>query len=256
MKRSFVLLFLGAALAAPGTASAARGVVVKVDRAQKLIAVAQARGRVALVHAAPARSVKVGRRVAFAGRALANGTLAGSSFRVVGRAHSVRVRGVVVARHGSRFSLAARGAVLTVRKARAARSTQSARDSGLPAVGSEVSVQLGLDDDELDAEDVDVIDQTAGAGKIEGRLTIGVGTVTISDDDASVTLAVPAGLDLTAFAAGDEVLATFTRQGDTLVLTTLAGDDDEEEADDESEIESDDQGGRAGHEDGDHHGDD
>ena len=52
-------------------------------------------------------------------------------------------------------------------------------------------------------------------------------------------LKVPAGIDLTKFKTGDEVLATFTQGADgSLALTQLAGDENAQEADDQGEIEN------------------
>jgi hypothetical protein len=162
------LLLAVVALGVPSTAAAARqsGVVVKVDRQAHLIAVAQRAGRVVRVHA-PAkrfsRSVKpfrVGQRLSFAARKLRNGTLAGSAFRVGGRAQRVSVHGVVRAYNARNrmLALATGGSVLRMRLARVR--TLMASAPAPPKVGSEVDVTLALDDedDELEATDVQQAD--------------------------------------------------------------------------------------------------
>lgn len=55
------------------------------------------------------------------------------------------------------------------------------------------------DDDELEVEHVKLVSATAPGGKILGRLTIGTGTVTVTDDHMSLVLKVPSGFDLSKF---------------------------------------------------------
>jgi hypothetical protein len=260
MKKSLLVLPVLAALATPGVAPAARGVVVKVDRGGKVAAVAQTRGEVALVHAGNLSGARVGSRVSFTGRALANGTVGTSAIRVLGHAKRVHVRGVVVAKRHNGFVLSAHGALLKITKARAARSTASANDTTVPPIGSSVDVEVDTDDDSLDATSVQILSATTDAGMIRGKLTIGTGSVTIADDGVSLTFAVPAGFDLSKFQNGDKVLAFFLRNTDgTLALKVLAGDANAREADDDDEQEDDnddDDQHDGGHDDGDNHDED
>jgi uncharacterized membrane protein YgcG len=100
-------------------------------------------------------------------------------------------------------------------------------------VGSQVVVQATVgNDDELDEDDVSVVTVIAPGGSIEGHLTLGAGTVTVSSEHMTLVLNVPTGFDLSKFATGDEVLATFVQQTDgTLVLTALSGDENARQAD-------------------------
>lgn len=249
LKKTLIVAAVAAA-AVPGTAAAQRGVVVKVDRASALTAVAGARGSVALVHT-KAR-VHVGQRVSYRGRALRNGTFAGTAVKVVGRAKSVRVTGIVLAHRRGGYLLSAHGAVLRV-NAHARRTTASASDSGLPKVGSEVSVTATFSDDDAAGDDLDEtsvtpVAATALGGSIEGDLrSVSATSIVVADDGLALQINVPAGFDTSKFAVGDEVLATFSQQSDgTLVLTALAGNENVAEADDETEIEiGDDDGGSA-----------
>src|SRR5205814_192241 len=93
LKRTLLLVFL-AALAVPGVASAARGVVVKVDRGTNTVAVARAHGRVSLLHVGSTARIHVGSRLEFSART-SNGTLAATRVRVLGRAPRTHVRGTV-----------------------------------------------------------------------------------------------------------------------------------------------------------------
>src|SRR6476619_6281931 len=102
MKRLILLLALSVALLAPAGALAS-GVVLKVQPSSHLVAV----------------------------------TRSAATVRVLGRAHTVRFRGLLLSRSRTQMVVSAGGAVLTIH--RASRSTSSARDSG-PKPGSQVAV--------------------------------------------------------------------------------------------------------------------
>lgn len=230
MKRLVLFLIVSAALLAP-SAALAGGVVLKVQRATHLVAVANGRAKVTLVHTGA--KLRVGQRVSFKGRTLRNGTVAASSIRVVGRAHTVHFRGLLLKKSGTRLVLSAGGAIVSVNRG-AARTTSSAKDSG-PQPGSVVEVTATVgSDDELDEDDANTVSAAAPGGAIEGTLTIGTGKITVVSDDMALVLNLPATFDLSTFANGDEVLAKFTQGADgTLTLTALSGDDNAQDANDE-----------------------
>ena len=95
MKRLIVLLVTVAALLAP-SAALASGVVLKVQQATHLVAVVRTPSSVALVHTSA--KLAVGQRIALQARTLRNGTLAASSIKVLGRAHRVSFRGLVLSK--------------------------------------------------------------------------------------------------------------------------------------------------------------
>jgi hypothetical protein len=227
MKRVALFLIVAAALLVPSAAFAS-SVVLKVQTATHLVAVTNGKTKVNLVHTAA--KLHVGQRVALSGRTLRNGTLAASSIRVLGRAHTVHFRGLLLKKNGTRMVLSAGGAIIAVH--RGARTTSSASDTG-PAPGTTVDVTATVGaNDELNATTVSTASADALGGKIEGTLTIGTGTVTIKSDELNLTIKVPTGFNLTAFANGDEVLATFSQQADgSLLLTDLSGDGNAQEAD-------------------------
>lgn len=233
MKRLILVLVAAAALLAPSAAFAS-GVVLKVQAASHLVAVTRTPTRVALVHTTA--RLHVGQRVALKVRTLRNGTLSASRVQVLGRARTVRLRGLVLARSASRLVVSANGAVLALH--RRARSTSSARDDE-PRVGSTVDVTATIDEDgDLDEDNAVVFSPAAPGGQIEGRLTIGVGTIAVTSEHQSLVLKVPAGVVLLGFATGNEVLATFSQGTDgSLTLTALSNDENAQAADD------DDQGG-------------
>lgn len=227
MKRLIILFVTAAALLAP-SAALASGVVLKVQPASHLVAVTQTQTRVALVHTTA--KLAVGQRVALTARTLRNGTLAASSVKVLGRAHTVKFRGLLLARSGSKLVVSAGGAVITLH--RGGRATASARDSG-PQPGSTIAVTATVGTTgELDEDSMTTVSPSAPGGQIEGHLTLGVGTVSVTSEHMSLVLKVPVGLDLTTFANGDEVLATFTQGADgSLTLTALSANGDAQQAD-------------------------
>ena len=164
-------------------------------------------------------------------RTLRNGTLAASSVKVLGRAHTVKFRGLLLAKSGSALVVSAGGAV--IRLHRGGRALASALDGG-PAPGSTISVTATVGSNgELDENSTTTVSPTALGGQIEGHLTIGTGTVTVTSDHLSLALNVPAGTDLSTFANGDEVLATFSQGTDgTLTLTALSANGSAQQADD------------------------
>ena len=245
MKRLMFSLAISAALLAPAGALASGGVVLKVQKTSHLVAVTSSPTHVALVHTSAAARLHVGQRVSMTARTLRNGTLAAATVRVVGRAHTIRFRGLLLAKSRTRLIVSAGGAVISLH--RSSRSTSSARDTG-PVPGSQVAVQATVGaDDELDEEDVTVVAATAPGGSIEGHLTLGTGTITVSSEHMTLVLNVPTGFDLTAFKTGDEVLATFAQQTDgTLLLTQLSGDENAQQADEGDDHDGDHGGGGDG----------
>jgi hypothetical protein len=217
MKRLIPFLAAAAVLAAPATALAKGGVVLKVERGSHLAAVATP-ARVVLVHSSRVSQLRVGQRVAMSTRRLSNGTLSASRMRVVGRAHRVSFAGLVLARSTGRLTVSAGGAPVFVHT----------RTPSHAAPGSEVEIDATVDDSgELAAAKVDVVAATAPGGSIEGHLlAIGASSITVGSDGQVLVIGVPSGFDLSGLAVGDEVLAQFTQQADgSLLLTSLTADD-------------------------------
>lgn len=253
MVRKLVLVAAAvAALLVPAVAGAAqksgatqtRGVVVKINAKTHLVAVAQTRGAVALVHVATVSGLKPGRIIAFSARRLKNGTFAGSKVRVVGRASSFHVRGLVLAVRKAKgtVALSARGAVLSIRLPKRARSTASARAGDSPAPGSitDTTVAVGADGS-LSATQVQQVNPSGSAGEIAGKVTaVDSGSITVADNGASVSMTVPSGIDVSKYSVGSDVLAYFTPDANgSFALKAVGANGNETEADDASEIEGD-----------------
>jgi hypothetical protein len=237
MKRLVLFLLVAAALLAP-SAALASGVVLKVQHATHLVAVTNGKTKVALVHTAA--KLRVGQRVTLSGRTLRNGTLAASSIKVVGRARTVHFRGLLLKKSGTQLVLSAGGAIIAVH--RGARTTSSANTGPRPGATVDVTATVGSDD-ELDAETVSTASADTPGGKIEGKLTIGTGTITIKSEHMNLSIKVPAGFVLTTFATGDEVLVTFAQQSDgSLVLTDISANGNAREADHDDGDDNDDNG--------------
>ena len=239
MKRLVVLVVAATALLVP-SAALASGVVLKVQRATHLVAVARTKTSVALVHTNAASRLHVGQRVAMSAKTLRNGTLAASQLRVVGRSRTVRFRGLLLQKTRSKLVVSAGGAVITLR--RGGRATASAADDHGPKPGTTVDVTATVgDDDDLAEDSVTTVSADHPGGSIEGKVTLGTGKITVVSEHMALVINVPAGFDLSAVQNGDEVLAVFAQQPDgTLLLTSISRDGDEQEADDDN---------------GDHHGD-
>jgi uncharacterized membrane protein YgcG len=238
MKRWIVFLVAAGSLLAPSAAGAS-GVVLKVQPAAHLVAVARTSSSVALVHTSA--KLAVGQRISLQARKLQNGTLAASRIKVVGRAHKVIFRGLLLSKTASSFTVSAGGAVIVLH--RGSRTTASVSDSGpLPGSTIQVGATVGPTG-ELDEDTATTVSPTAPGGQIEGHLTLGAGSITVSSEHMSLVLKVPTGFDLTPFTAGSEVLATFTQGTDgTLTLTALSADGNAQQADNAAAQTSDDGG--------------
>lgn len=215
MKRLIVVFVAMAALALPAGAFASTGIVLKVESGAHLIAVAD-NSHVRLVHTTH-RGLVVGERLSMRSRLLRNGTFAASQLRVTGRAHSVKFRGLVLARSkADRVTLSAGGAIVTV------------KSNDQPKPGSEVEVDADVNDNgDLEDAQTQTVQQSAPGGSIEGNVVALVpGSITVASDDQLLVLAVPSTIDLSKLAVGDEVLANFAQQSDgSLVLTSISSDD-------------------------------
>jgi hypothetical protein len=213
MKRLVLIGVAAAALAAPGVASAhSRGVVVKVERAKDAFAVARA-GHVAKFHNLRADRLHVGQVIRFdAHRREAR------DIHVVGRAQRTEVLGTVTAVTANSFTVSSGGVQFMFTLVGAA-----------ARVGSTVRVEVSLKVED-DRDEVEVQNVGPAIGEVEGRLTIGTGTITVG----KVVIAVPVGVDLSGFRTGDFVEATLAQDASgRLVLAKLEREDEHEDDDED-----------------------
>jgi hypothetical protein len=226
-------------LALAGSASAAtvRGVVVSHNTRAHAFVVAQRTGRLVSIHSR--RHPSLGRVVTVTARRLRNGTFAAQHVNSRQQVrHRVLIHGVVtfVNRRQHEFTVSAGGASLLIH------SGQSA--SSLPAVGADVSVQTQIDDQgNLDDQGSDQTGTSTANVDVEGTIlsidptpgttadgTATAGTLTISadgedDTSQSITVAVPATMDITMFQVGQEVELTVAVQSDGSFLLQASSDD-------------------------------
>jgi uncharacterized membrane protein YgcG len=225
MKRLIVLCVVAGALLVP-TGAFASGVVIKVQKGTHLVVVARTPSNVVLVHTQA--KVAVGERVALHARRLHNSTFSASRVDVLGRVHRVRFRGLLLSNSGAKLMVSAGGALVALHRG-------AHRNDSAPRPGSvvQVTVTIGANG-ELDEDDATTVSPTAPGGQIEGRLLLGTGAITVTSEHMSLVLKVPAGLSLTPFVSGMEVLAAFSQGPDgSLTLTALSADGNAEQADDD-----------------------
>jgi Cu/Ag efflux protein CusF len=185
----------------------------------------------------------VGRIVRMGARARHDGTFTAGRVHQRGRTRHARVHGTVsfVDRRRSAFVVSGHGASIVV----------GAPQQPLPAVGKDVvaDVDLGGDDDDVEASHVQEVGEDHGL-EIEGTITaIDAAarklTVTADDEDelqGTLTVTVPATIDIAQFKVGDEVELKVALQPDGSYLLTKAETEDDEQGDDDDE----DHGGQGG----------
>jgi hypothetical protein len=260
MRRSHLLsivaisLFIGVGLSAQASASTIKGTVVHKNKRAHSFVVAGRRGQLSAVHAR--RSPRLGSTVRLNARKLRNGTFAAKGIRVTGRRHKVRVRGVVTYSSHLRglFTVSSRGVSLLVRKRHSGRA--AAADNSIPGVGTQVQVDVTVDDQgNLDEQDVTEVGNAQDTMDLEGQVLsvdTAANTISVSADDcdqsgAALVVHVP---DASKFQVGDEVELTVTGPAadGSFTLVQSSGDNNSQEADDNSDDQGDqgDQGDGSG----------
>jgi hypothetical protein len=239
MKRVLlVLAVLGIVAAAPATAGAAtfKGTVVAKERGKLLVA--SPTGAVSAV----AGRAALGSRV----------TVTGGSARVVGRATTARVRGIVIRRLGATMYISSNHHVVAVRSAKT-RKLSSANDTTpapgattpapattTPAPGDVVSTTVTVTASGLDEDDSQTVGH-AGSVVIQAQIvSVGAGTVTVLVNGVQVPVSLPAGLTLPASLVGQTV---------SLTLNLDNQNDDNEQDDDQGDDHGDHSGSGGGDDD-------
>jgi hypothetical protein len=243
------LVLLGAA--APAGAQSLHGTVVHHNRHGHSFSVATSDGSLEAVHAH--RLPGIGRVVSVDARALSNGTFAARSVRAGRRHRHAHLHGTVTFadRGGHRMVVSSNGVSVLLR----------ARASQVPATGTVVDVQAVLPASGMPvAQTVTPVssDFTVDVEGVVTAIDTTARTLTVSADDdeqsgATLTIAVPATIDLSTIATGQEVeLLVALRSDGTFALLGLAGDDNARNADDPGDQQGRPCGGN--HDNGEHHG--
>jgi hypothetical protein len=112
--------------------------------------------------------------------------------------------------------LSAGGAVMSVRRDD---HHGDPRRGAIVEVNATVGANGALDDND---DNPVVVTPAALGGRIEGALTIGTDSITVTGHELNLAIKVPAGTNLGAFRNGDDVEATFAQGTDgSLTLTKL-----------------------------------
>jgi hypothetical protein len=211
--------------ASPAAAAGVKGIVV-------------ARSSSALAIAAPSGVVHTV-RVHSAARVGSVVTLSGSRVAVVGLAHRVRFRGIVVRNVGSTSFLAAGGMLLAVHAH--GRHLAAVGDTG-PTPGTVVNTTATVGaNGTLTQQSSQTVGQ-AGTVSVQATVTsVGAGTVTITVNGQALTLPLPAGLTLPSTIVGSTVTLSLNLGGGTATATAEdedqddQGDDNDDQGDDDSD---------------------
>lgn len=223
MKKLFLAVAVAAAAAFPTNAIAGTFAGVVVGNSGGNLAVASKSGVVRTVHGL---HLRLGTRVRV------NGTAVRSS----GVAHHARVHGVVVGRsHGVTFVAAGRS--LLALRAHSGRRLASAASG--PVVGAVVNSTVAIGNGGLTQQSMQVVG-SAGSVTIQAPVTaVGAGTITVTINGQSLTIPLPAGIQLPASLVGQSVTLNVTLS----VSGATANADDDDQGEDNDDQGDDDGGG-------------
>ncbi len=255
-----ITLIAALGLSGQSSASTIKGTVVHKNKRAHSFVVAARRGQLSAVHAR--RSPRLGSVVSVNARKLRNGTFAAKRIHLKGHKRRVRVRGVVTYSNRRRglFTVSSRGVSLLVRRHHGARA--AAADNSTPTVGSEVEVDVTVDDQgDLEEQDVNEVGAPQESMDLEGtvlKTDTAANTISVSADDddlanAAIVVHVP---DASQFKVGEEVELTVTGPAadGSFTVVQSSGDDNSEEADNGSDNQGDNSDGQGDNQDS-HHGD-
>jgi hypothetical protein len=221
MKRLLLLVVAVAgaiSIVLPSTAGAAnwRGVVIAKDSTRKALVTVSRNGAVRTVRARGSfRRVGLGRLVAVQAAKLPDGTFSAGAVKAGGKARRAHFRAVVVVRQGARLVVSAGGSVFALRVR--SKTGASTGEGGLEP-GDEVDCNVvvkggSLETGEQGLKEVGHSDQLV----LEGiyLATADDGTIELAVvHRGRVFVRVPDGLELPAFAAGDEIALVVAVEAD------------------------------------------
>jgi len=170
--------------------------------------------------------------------------VSGTSVRVIGLAHRVRIHAVIVRRAGSTMFLAGGRSLLTVHTGR---HLSSVVERMQPGTGSVVNTTATVaPNGQLNAGSTQVVGQLSSV-QVQAVVTaVAPGAITLSVNGQSLTLALPAGIQLPATLVGQSVTLKLNLTGGQPTAEEEDAADDNDQGDD-----NDDQGDDDGGDDGD-----
>jgi len=223
MKRVLLVLAVFGALAAwPAGAGAATFKGVVVGKLHGSVLVAAPGGAVQSLQG----SAAVGSRIVFSGGRLA----------VVGRAHTARIRGIVVRRIGAVMFISSNKNLVAVHTGRRlADTTPTPTTPTTPAPGTIVSTQVGIGaNGELDEQsEDDVGTDNASSLQVQAVVaSVGNGTVTLTVNGQPLTIPLPAGLTLPASIVNQTVTLNVDLKGNDSESNDDSNDSSDDSGDD------------------------
>jgi hypothetical protein len=229
VKKLLLAVAVAAAAVFPTSAFASAFSGVVVGNSGGNLAVASKSGVVRTVHTRA--HLRLGTRV----------RVNGTAVRSTGVAHRARVHGVVVGRsHGVTF-LAAGRSLLAVR---AHTGRRLASTAAAPVTGAVVNSTVAIGNGQLTQQSMQVVG-SAGSVTIQAPVTaVGPGTITVTINGQSLTISLPAGIQLPASLVGQSVTLNVTLS--VSGATAQADDDDQGDDNDQGEDNDDDEGGGGG----------
>jgi hypothetical protein len=229
VKKILLAVAVAAAVVFPTSAFAGTFTGVVVGNSGGNLAVASKSGVVRTVHTRA--HVRLGTRV----------RVNGAAVRASGVAHRARVHGVVVGRsHGVTF-LAAGRSLLAVRAHSGRRLASTA--SG-PAAGAVVNSTVAIGNGQLTQQSMQVVG-SSGSVTIQAPVTaVGAGTISVTINGQSLTIPLPAGIQLPASLVGQSVTLNVTLS--VSGATAQAENDEQGDDNDDQGQNDDDQGGDDG----------
>lgn len=228
MKRLLVpIALVAAAVIQPMAANAATGSTgVVVARSGHLIAIASPSGTVQTVRSQS--RARVGARV----------RVTGSAVRVLGRARSAHIRGVVVRRSSGRLVVAAGNSLITMRLGSRRFSSLSDNGTSTPPVGTTVDTTTSVSSGQLDLTSL----QTGGTvGSIQIQATVQAvapGVIVLTINGQPMAFGLPAGITLPASLVGQTITLSLNLTSVNPVATPR-GHEDEDDNEDEGEDDDD-----------------
>jgi hypothetical protein len=240
MKRILLpALALAAVLALPATASAFRGVAVAKNPARHTVVVASKGGLVRTVRApGHLAAVRLGSRVSYTARRLADGTFRAGTLHASGRVSRAVLRGVIVRNQARlhRLLLSAGGSVFSVRAP--ARGFASHRDH---RPGEKVEVRVRIERGGLGAVSIVTLGQ-ASTLELEGIfLSVNGDQLRLAvEHRGEVFVTIAAGFQLPQLNPGDEielVVSVDAAGAFTLVKVQADDENDDDQGDDHGRVE-------------------
>jgi len=226
VKKLLLAVALAAAAVFPTSAFAGTFTGVVVGNAGGNLAVASKSGVVRSVHTRA--HLRLGARV----------RVNGAVVRSFGVTRHARVHGVIVSRAQGVTFVAAGRSLLAIRRS-------DRRLAGVgPATGAVVNTNVAIGNGQLTQQSMQVVGQ-AGSVTIQAPVTaVGPGTITVTINGQSLTIQLPAGIQLPASLVGQTVMLNVTLS--VAGPTARVDDEDDNDQGDDNDDQGDDGGGGGG----------